>query len=157
GARAGGVRGGVRGSPGAGVARLRDDDLLMGPDHNPLMAPHPGAEGAAQGRAPARGPRKDPALMRPPQQIDPPREERDHGAPAEPPEGARDELLDRARANGGFGLGEEGNLHEVEVVEDADPRDARQEVNPPQQDQPTGFAHQRHEYSLPGETAVPVA
>jgi hypothetical protein len=67
--------------------------------------------------------------------IPPARQEGDHGAPPEPPHDAGQELLLGAAAHGGFGLGEEGDLREIEVVEEADPGNAGQEVNPPQQEQ----------------------
>src|SRR5206468_1834445 len=44
----------------------------------------------------------------------------------------------------GLRLGEEGRLHEIEVIEEADPRDAGKEVDPPQEEQPAFVTRQRH-------------
>ena len=73
-----------------------------------------------------------------------PGEEGEHRAPAEPPERPGHELLDRAASHRGLGLGEERGLDEVEVVEQADPGDPGQEVNPPQEEQPAFATRQRH-------------
>ena len=70
------------------------------------------------------------------QEVEPAREERDHRAPAEPPERARQELLLGPDPYRRLRLGEERDLHEIEVVEKTDPGDAREEVNPSQQEKP---------------------
>ena len=113
---------------------ILDDDLVLGPDHEPHVGPHDGAEKTAH--EDDQGLRVGEAALAQPvvQEIDPAAQEREHGAPAEPPEGAGQQLLLRAAAHGRFRLGEEGHLDEIEVIEEADPGDAREEVDPPQQE-----------------------
>ena len=67
--------------------------------------------------------------------VEPAGDERDHRAPPEPPHGTGEELLLGTAAHGGFRLGEERRLDEIEVVEQTDPGHTREEVDPPQQEQ----------------------
>src|SRR6185436_14043090 len=60
-------------------------------------------------------------------------EEGEERAPTEPPQGARDELLRGLALGGRVRFGKEWTLHEVEVVEQPDPRDAGEEMQPAEQ------------------------
>ena len=62
------------------------------------------------------------------------------GRPAEPPERPRRQLVDRVVAGRRLHLREGGHLHEVEVVEEPDPGDAHDHVEPPRGERPTGAA-----------------
>src|SRR6267142_426246 len=129
-ARARGGRGGIGGLARRDIDGVLDDDLVLGPDHEPDIRPHDGAENAAHQDDPGLGIREA-ALAEPVvQEVDPAAQEGEHGGPAEPPEGAGQQLLLRAAAHGGFRLSEEGHLDEIEVIEQADPGDAREEVDP---------------------------
>ena len=79
--------------------------------------------------------RADPEPTHPVKDDEPARDEREHRAPTEPPERAVQETTrDHAGADRSFRGGKEGSLHEVEVVQHADPRDAGKEMEPPQQE-----------------------
>src|SRR3989442_1601877 len=132
---------------GNGLASLRhlggrgDDDLLRRPDDEPDVGPHEAAEHAADEDRPAVGHREKwleaaEAVERDEQDVEPAGDEGEHRAPAEPPQRAPDQAPhDHAGANRGLGRREERRLYEVEVVEHPDPRDAGEEVKPPQQEQ----------------------
>ena len=121
--------------------RVGDDGSLIGPDHPPHVHEHHRAERRAgqdrdpPGIAPARAPQN---------QNREAGQKRHHRAPAEPPERSRHELLRRDAPGRRVRLGEERTLHEVEVVEETDPRDAGKEVNPAQQELDARIGEERH-------------
>ena len=69
-----------------------------------------------------------------------PGDQRGDGRPAEPPEGTRRQLVDGVVAGRRLHLREGGHLHEVEVVEEPDPGDAHDHVEPPRGERPSGAA-----------------
>src|SRR3989449_7466434 len=145
-------------TPGRGggirLAALRDlrgrgdDDLLGGPDDEPDVEPREAADDAADEDRPAvRGleESEEAELADPVEDVEPTRDEGEHRAPPEPPEGAADEAAgDHARANRGVRRRKERSLDEVEVVQHTDPGDAGEEMKPAQQKQPTLTAEERH-------------
>jgi hypothetical protein len=123
-----------RGAALGHLGRGRDDDLLRRPDHEPHVEPHQRAEHATEEDLPAvRGGEEAthaPVLREHHvQHVEPARDERDHGAPPEPPQRAVDEAAgDHPGPDRRLGLGEERCLHEVEVVQHADPGDAGEKM-----------------------------
>src|SRR6266540_36546 len=113
-----------------------DDDLLVGPDHEPHVQKHHRAECAA-------GHDREPPRIAPadaPQRHDrDARQEGDQRGPAEPPQRPGHELLSRDALGRGVGLGEKRALHEVEIVEETDPGDAGEEMHPAEQELHSGF------------------
>src|SRR4029077_910735 len=104
-------------------------------NHEPDIGPHDAPDDAAEQDDPGLRIGEAPLADPPEQQIKQARQERDHGPPPEPPHGAGEELLLGTAAYGGFRLGEERRLDEIEVVEQTDPGHTREEVDPPQQEQ----------------------
>jgi hypothetical protein len=139
-----GVRVGLA-AAGDGVRR-GDHHLLRRPDHEPDVVPHQCTQQAAgqDARHVAAGQRH--ALVAElGQQDQPAGQEGEHRAPAEPPEGARHQPAHHRAARRAAELGaEEGRLHEVEVVEDADPGDAGHEMQPAEQEVPAFHAEDLH-------------
>src|SRR5207249_9393541 len=84
-----------------------------------------------------------------------PGEDGQHGAPAEPPQRAGDELAHGLGPWGGLERGERRRLDEVEVVEEPDPRDAGQVVAPAREDDPAlpaddvPYIRQKHRTPIP--------
>src|SRR5213078_4771874 len=126
----------ARGGDGVG-----DHNSLIRPDHAPDVGEHhraerrTGEDGETPGIAPAGAPQS---------QDDHTGQEREGRAPTEPPQRARHELLRRAALGRGVRLRHERPLNEVEVVEETDPGDAGEEMNPAEQKLDSRVGEQRH-------------
>jgi hypothetical protein len=114
------------------VAGLHDaqDLLLVRPDQHPHVEQHDGAEpGADADGAHAVTQQEGVDELRPEEcgAGDPGH----HGGPAEEQQCARGDVLGDARSSAiGAGIFQRRHLHEVEVIEQADPHDACHEMNP---------------------------
>lgn len=65
-------------------------------------------------------------------EVTKPRYQRKHRRPAKPPKSARHKLLNHVGFGAAIGFGEKRSLNKIEVVQQADPRDAEQHVQPTQ-------------------------
>ena len=125
-------------------------DLLRRPDDEPDVEPHEAAKHAAEEDLPTVRAREELAhaavsVKHHVKDVQPARDEGEHRAPPEPPERPPDEAPgEHARPDRRLSRREEWSLDEVEVVQQADPGDASEEMKPAQQKQPAFRTEQRH-------------
>ena len=132
----------------AGGDRLggSDDALLDRPDDEPDVVPHERAEQAArEDQRHVAAAERHLVVAELGEDDEPAGQEGDHRAPAEPPHDVRQDAARHGAAGLAAELGrEEGNLHQVQVVEQADPGDPRQEVEPAENEVPAFHAENFH-------------